>query len=779
MLVENGELYCHICSIDVQKILKRKPHFKDEEIKVYPFYKSLETALYGKDRPSLKLPASITEPIDESLWRYLNGNQSAAATIGKDLAEHFCKVNFKQSSVCLSPESSLLQQKDAKAIIGKWKQTVKSAFAEAMSKFKSVTFHPEPEAWQESDDKIRQMSEEEDVVVMSDKACGVILVAGPVDRVNKLEKVCSEVLNKIGKRVHREKCSLTDDVKMSPSTFHILQQDGLKEKLLRVYPELKMSFIKDRSVLTLTGLNEEILAATKAICDAKLALKHQNIALDEYVLDLLKDEEPEELSEVLLISDGMNAAFEKTSKRLQLLAVSDQDLKNAEDHLRKMLMSESIDVEDGNVLKMPQWQHLVSELESDNSETWRKIRIQTAGQHVVVSGHRQSVQLVSRELEDFLTQNAHVEEVVPANYSVVVEYIKPRISRLKQVDQVKVSYTEDSVCLSGSRTDVAKCQGLVEDLVSSAVFENFTVARPGVRKFFKEKQSMYTASLLSETRCQVQLVDEAGAGQDGLANRPKPVYQLQTPDGVDIAVCKADMCSYPVHAVVNSTNATLNLDGGLAAALLKAAGPQLQDQCRRIYNSKGKLSPGECVMTEAGGQLCCLKVIHAVAPLYDLKKDFKVVAQLKRAVQGSLELAEQLKCVSVALPAISRSQGFNLSVCASTIVKAVKEFCDEKYEDNSIKSIHFVDNDDTTVQAMEAAVKQEFGTHGVSPSLQSPQTKATKPPVVKQAGTSGLDPNCLGQVQTKEGLDVILMKGNIEKSKVTRTFLLLCYTKSK
>lgn len=756
--------------------MKKKHHLKKEEIKVYPFYKSLGTALYGKDKPSLNLPASISEPIDEGLWRYLNRNQSAAATIHSDLAKHFCKVNLSQPTVCLSPESSLLQQKDAKAIIKEWRDSVKSAFALAMSKFKSLKLHPEPEAWQESEKKIRQMLEKEDVVVTPDKARGVLFVVGLVNRVNTLEKTLSEVLNTIAKRVQREKSSVTQEIQVSPSTFHILCQDGLQDKLLQVYPELKMSLKKDSPVLTVTGLRDEIFSASKVIYDAMLALKRQNLEIDNFVLDLLKDAEQEELSNALLISEGINAAFEITPHRVQLLAVSDRDLKDAEDHLGRLLISQFIDVEDSNVLKKPEWQRLVSQLENANSKSCRKIQIHTTGQQVVVCGHRESIIKVSSELDDFLTQNAHVEEMVAVNYNAIVEYIKLDTSRLKQVeDKVEVSYRKDSICLSGSRADVADCKSLVEDLVSSVIFDSLKVARPGVKKFFKDKESMYTASLLKETSCLVQLVDEISGGQDDLAHRPKPVYQLQTPDGVEIAVCKADMCRYPVYAVVNSSNQDLKLNGGLAAALLKAAGPQLQDMCDGIINVKGQLNPGDCVITDAGGQLCCKKVIHAVGPKFEQNKQPKVLAQLKRAVKGSLELAEKHNCVSVALPAISRGLGFSLNLCAVTIVKAVKEYCDEKYEDNSLKSIHFVNNDDSAVQAMEVAVRQEFGNHGVSHSQQTPQTKATKSPLVKQAGSSGADPNCLGQVQTKEGLDITLMKGNIENATVIWIFFLKIY----
>ncbi|XP_041806597.1 poly(ADP-ribose) polymerase family member 14-related sequence 1 isoform X2 [Chelmon rostratus] len=747
----------------VQKIMKKKHHIRHEEIRVYPFYKSLGTALYGKDRPSLKLPAAISEPIDSAVWRYLNGNQSAAETIQSHLAKHFCTVNLNQSTVCLSPVSSLLQQKDAKAIIKEWTDTVKSSFAHALSKFKSLKLQPESEVWEESEEKIRQTLLNEDVVVVPDKFNGVLSVAGLVADVNRLEQTLREVVNKIARRVQREKSSVTQEIKVSKSIFHILCHDGLQEKLLRVYPELEMSFRKDSPDLRVTGLSNEVIAASKVIYDALFALKHQNLEMDNFVLDLMRDEQQEELTKTLLTSNGINAVFEINAHTVQLLAVSDRDLNEAEDYLGRLLISQYVDVEDANVLEKPEWEHLVSQLENANNKSYRRIRIHTTGQQVVVSGHKDNVNRVASELDDFLMQNAQVEETVVVKPNTIVEYIKKLdTSWLEQVnDKVVVSYRKEAICLSGARVDVTECKTLVQNMVSSVVFESLNVSMPGANKFFQDKKSLYVNSIWNETDCLVQLVDEASDGQDNLAHSqvPKSVYQLQTSDGVEIAVCKADLCSYPVHAVVNVSNQDLKHNGGLAAALLNAAGPQLQNECDKLINLHGQLKPGDCVITGAGGQLFCRKVIHAVGPKFDLANSRKALEQLKRTVKGSLELAEKHGCTSVALPAISRNLGFPLSLCAVTIIEAVKEHCDEKYDNNTLKKIHFVDNDDVTVKAMEAAVKQKYGNHGVSHSKQTLPTKAINVSLVKHAGS---DPNCLGQVQTKEGLGITLRTGNIE-----------------
>lgn len=748
--------------------MQKKHSIRQKEIRVYPFYKSLGTALYGKDRPALNLPAAIRESIDSALWRYLSDKQSAAETIRKDLEKHFCTVNLNQPSVCLSPASSLIRQQNAKALIKEWPDTVKSSFKQALTKFRSLKFQPESEVWGECEAKIRQTLQREELIVVPDKANGVLSVVGLLADVNKHEQALHSVVSKIVKRAQREKLSMTQDIKMTQSIFNILSQDGLLDKLQQVYPELKTLFCKDSSKLALTGIGEEIMSANKIIYDAMLALKNQKLEMDTFVLDFLRSGQQEELTQNLLACHGKNAAFEIDSQWVKLVAANDKDLKDAKDHLEKLLISKRIDVEDRNVLLRSEWKQLVSQLESAHNKPRRRIQILSPGQHVVVCGYKDSVIKVSTEADDFLKQYAHVEDTVTVKANAIVEYIKSQDGdpRMKQVsDTVGVTYKKEAICLSGSRADVKQCKTVVEDLVSSVCFGSLQFSAPGVKKFFQEQKAMIVPLLKNDTGCLVQLVEDDARDRQGSVtnvNLPKPVYKVDTPDGVEIAVSKADMCSYPVDAVVNASSEDLQHKGGLSGALANAAGPQLQVECDNLIASSGSLKPGECVITGAGGRLCCKKVIHAVGPHFDAAKQQKSVALLKKAVKGSLDLADNQGCVSVAMPTISRNRNFPLNLCVSTIVKAVKEHCEDNFDDNRLKMIHFVDNDDMIVQAIERAVRQEFGNHGVSL-----QVMQQVPQRVKQQMKHGAsDPNCLGHVQTKEGLDITLMKGKIENAKV-------------
>ncbi|XP_028292547.1 poly(ADP-ribose) polymerase family member 14-related sequence 1 isoform X2 [Gouania willdenowi] len=743
----------------VKRVMKMKHHIKKEEIRVYPFYKSLGRALYGNEKqPSPKLPSPISESIDVALWKFISVSEPAAKSVQSELAKHHCNVNLSQSIVQLSPSPSLLQQKDAKVLIREWTTAVKSTFAQAVSKFRQLVLRPDEEVWDECDLKIKNLQQQENIIIHPDKLRGHLTVVGYRNDIDRLESTLCGIVDKVIERVRREKLIVSQEIKVSSSVFYILCQDGLQEKLKQVYPALVLSYHKDHAVLKVTGLSDEILAANRVIYDAMLSLKRQNLELDSFVIDLIKSEQQEEVTETLLISAGINAVLDIGTNRVQLMAVSGRDLNAAQCHLVQLLTSQYVDVEDSNVLKKTEWQQLVFRLESENSKPCRRTQIRIKDNQVVVSGHIDNVYDVSEELEDFLTQNAQTEETVMVKPCVKLNYIKTmHTSWMKPLqDTVVLTFRKDAVCVSGSRVHATEAKKVIEKLVCCVFFEILNISKPGVKKLFQEKEAMYVSILKSETNCLVELVNDTQTSQDDskFQQGPKPLYQLQTPDGVDIVVCKADLCTYPIDAVVSSSSPDLKHKGGLAGALSKAAGPQLQDECDKIIQTQGQLKPGDSVITNAGGRLCCKRVIHAVAPTFEPAKPAKALAQLKRAVKGSLELAEADGCVSVALPAISKGLGFPLPLCAITIVKAVKEHCDEKCDDGTLRRIDFVNNDDATVQAIKSVIRQEFGNYGVSPSHEDHSSHG-KP--------AGFDQD-LYHGQTKEGVNITLAKGCIENA---------------
>lgn len=157
--------------------------------------------------------------------------------------------------------------------------------------------------------------------------------------------------------------------------------------------------------------------------------------------------------------------------------------------------------------------------------------------------------------------------------------------------------------------------------------------------------------------------------------------------GVTIECVLGDIVAQPgIDAVVNAANAELRSGGGVAGAIHRAAGPDLEAACRPL----APIKPGQAVITEA----FLLKnryVIHCLGPVYG--HDEPAEALLASGYRNALHLAEQKKLSSVAFPAISTgSFGYPMVLAADISLKVMLQ---EVPVLNHVKLIRFVLPDDS------------------------------------------------------------------------------------
>ncbi|MBD3226422.1 MAG: O-acetyl-ADP-ribose deacetylase [Caldithrix sp.] len=140
-----------------------------------------------------------------------------------------------------------------------------------------------------------------------------------------------------------------------------------------------------------------------------------------------------------------------------------------------------------------------------------------------------------------------------------------------------------------------------------------------------------------------------------------------------------DITQLSVDAVVNAANAQLKLGGGVAGAIARAGGPEIQQECDRI----GGTHVGGAVIT-TGGNLPAQKVIHAVGPrMGEGREDEK----LARATRNSLKVAEENGLQSIAFPAISTGIfGYPVDRCAQIMVR---EAVDYLKQERTVRDIIF------------------------------------------------------------------------------------------
>ncbi len=154
-----------------------------------------------------------------------------------------------------------------------------------------------------------------------------------------------------------------------------------------------------------------------------------------------------------------------------------------------------------------------------------------------------------------------------------------------------------------------------------------------------------------------------------------------------------------VDAVVNAANAALQIGGGVAGALHRAAGPGLAEECRPL----APIQPGECVITGAH-ELPNRHVIHCLGPVYG--RDQPSDELLANCYRRALLLADDSGLHSVAFPAISTGAfGYPADQAAEVALRTVAEVAPDLGSVGLIRFVLYSDHDlETHSQALDEII---------------------------------------------------------------------------
>lgn len=147
---------------------------------------------------------------------------------------------------------------------------------------------------------------------------------------------------------------------------------------------------------------------------------------------------------------------------------------------------------------------------------------------------------------------------------------------------------------------------------------------------------------------------------------------------VTIEIIQGDITKIEADAIVNAANKRLIMGGGVAGALRRAGGEEINEEAI----NKGPIPIGEAAVTGAG-RLKAKYVIHGAVMGLDFYTD---ADKIKAATENSLKRAEELKLKTIAFPAFGTGVGgFPMEECAEIMLDVVKNF---KYK--SLGKIIFV-----------------------------------------------------------------------------------------
>ncbi|XP_045041876.2 protein mono-ADP-ribosyltransferase PARP14 isoform X3 [Desmodus rotundus] len=770
-------------------ILTKKLDLNNMPLSVFPYYTSLGTALYGKEKPLIKLPAPFRESLDLSLWKFLHKKNHLVEEINEEVRHCHCELTWSQlnGEVTIRPAATLVSQ--GRQRIKNWKKDASSAFSGIRSRYKVTKFKVDPVVW----DTIKNNLEDESILIEFDSLMGIVTLSGKSEDVQNIEPQIKELIENTSQKIKREEQSLKEKVAISPGKYSLLLYSGVQARFHTEYPEMEISYDEATQHMCFKGLGVDVYKVKCEVQEKVYTMAEKRIQLLPEVFQFLQQVDCAEFSKSFFIAQKILAVCELEGTTVLLTGDSSEVLSEAEKHMAGALSHMCIDIEDREVLNSKKWKTITGNLLKKHNSSSKTVIISELTSktplEVIIAGCVKEVHEIYRLLLDFVEKNMKIERLIEVNPPLVIDYLKAEKKlflqkmKLKKIN-VQVDFhpgiKPKGILLTGSKAEVMKGMNMVNEAKDSVCVKRVCIDKPGARQLFLDKAWYYKREVRSHG-CFVELLQNEEKEGGGALGQNCFSRTVLVP-GVSLIVQQGDLTRFPVEVVVNAANENLRHSGGLAAALSKAAGPELQADCDQIVKEKGMIPPGHAIVSRAGN-LPCRQVIHAIGPKWKKDDAQGCVLQLKKAVRQSLQLAEKLQYRSIAIPAISSGIfGFPLVQCVEAIVLAVKETFQYNWDGRTLKEIYLVDTSEKTVETFADTVKSVFKNTMPGPSSQPSGPAAVQPSLRKDDGNSRvlLCPGGLRALLVKEEVqnattDVVVnsIPGNLELNRGPLSLALL------
>lgn len=183
------------------------------------------------------------------------------------------------------------------------------------------------------------------------------------------------------------------------------------------------------------------------------------------------------------------------------------------------------------------------------------------------------------------------------------------------------------------------------------------------------------------------------------------------PTGQTFQIVQGDITAEVVDAIVNAANEHLQHGGGVAWTISKKGGPAVQKESNDWIRDHGPVSHSAPAWT-SGGLLPSKFVIHAVGPVWGDTPSAGAGSdednKLAQAVTGSLRVADELKCSSIAMPAISTGiYGFPKDRAAGIVFSTIEKYFEKS--SSNLKIVKLVLFDKSTVDAFLNQWRMDHG----------------------------------------------------------------------
>ncbi|XP_042184126.1 protein mono-ADP-ribosyltransferase PARP14 isoform X2 [Oncorhynchus tshawytscha] len=729
--------------------------------------------LRGSQEPPPTTFSSQTSPpgflehelhLDSYLLRYLKESPGAGRDLQQQLSSLGCSVHLHPEDGRAVVRGSGQAGSCGDGVgVGPWKVQVERLFKQLQERYK-CHYEVDPRKLQ----TLLQSSTlgSEDVRVYCEAGEGFAVVVGEGPEVQAKLKELEAFQGQGLSSWKQEKISTT--CRLGQSKLRLLGE-VIEKDLGEAVPGVRVTR-SNSSQLVLEGSASDVRTARQLVTD-KISLVLERVVpeVSPHLLSFLRDEygRPGNLSSLLGL--GLHVEVELGDTELRLFSLSSGKLEQAEKDLLREFGEEKIDLPNCGTLPSELKSKLEKKVKEMNQSRCRVVARYGPGCRVQLLGNVKEVQELREEIGAFLIDQSSVEETVCLPYPEIADHLPELLERIG-VEHTGVtlypsaSAIHPTVMLCGPSVRVAQVRDRLGPALASLVHQTVTIDQPGALRYFQGLGREYLGVVGRSQHCLIQLHNHGGVAGEARAG---PIleemvtatsYRLQR--GLQVVVRQGDITKERADALVNPANEDLDHAGGLAAALSRAGGPEVQQASRDLVRQIVRVPTGTVVGT-TGGKLPCKMLLHAVGPVGG-SVGGNERPLLEKTVKAVLDLAETLELQTLAMPCISSGLfGVPLKVCSEAIVSAVRDFGREQ---RILNKVTLIDVSGEAVRAMQEACDRLLQGKREIPEWERMSSTTTTTTHAPQRDTTAASTR--GPAAPEVCVQVEIIQGTIEKQEV-------------
>jgi len=752
----------------VEKVIKRSHVLERQNLVVNPHYPFLENSTTNK-----------TEiPYDAEVFKYIQMNHEHELQTLLDKQKILVELpeDSQSSIITIFPSE---KKKDSLQV---WQERTESlqSFLKSFKKIKVLIaaelFDEITRRWQEKNG-LSSTQETSSYMVSFNARGRYAQIIGKEENVDEEELLLRELISAAEKDTELME---VEDRDIPKPRMTLLKMSSICESLQTEHQHLQISIDLKSNVLRLVGPRSILPEVKLEVYKFTSKVMEHFLELPTNVINVLKKPSVLQFTQSLLDEKQIQALFvldgNKSSNEVQVVGVGSKSVSDAESLLQKVIQERSLHLTHENtlVLESRNWKDFQSNLTSSF-----KIEIfaDCSSSTLWVSGIAEDVNECFGRVKHFLDVNTILHESLILDEGTTRFLLEKWGSKLDGIKRdlatccldVKATSDFEGIEVSGTAEGLQKCLPKLKELVNAVQQDSVPIEKPGMKKFILQGKGPESLRAIEDSNQCVILTRErnhhdtpfveANPGNSDLGqSTTKFMCSYLTNEGKKVSVLKGDITKHCVDAIVNAANSQLQHVGGLAAAIVRAGGQEIQTECDEYIRDKGDLLEGHAMVTTAGG-LPCDQVIHTVGPQWDRRetseKKRKKERLLHYAITNCLMKAKSLR--TIAIPAVSSGiYGFPGDLCAKVILDAVLEFCAKNPACN-LSEIHLINNDDPTVKVFVEEMRQRFAKKATFIDKEKPEVAGSRLHT-KNPG------------QSTQGIRITVEVGDLAKQKVLLIF---------